>query len=144
MLPYLLASLFLVAPSPVLTVPIAEAAIVYDFNSTSTVADYVANQAIQFDVPVNRALYISKNESSFIATTTGDMELKCRVGVNKGKPVRARGIFQITDCYHPEVTDQEAFSVEWSTRWAMERMRDDATCRKEWTTCRVYLGKDGT
>lgn len=121
----------------ILTVPVAEAAPLV-LNSTSTIAAYVAQQAALFGVPEEKALYIAKNESGFIAISIGDMNLICKGGINKGKPVRARGLFQITECSHPEVTDQEAYDPVWATAWAMPRLKDRTICEKEWTTCRNY------
>lgn len=33
-----------------------------------------------------------------------------------------RGPFQINNFYHKEVTDKQAFDLEWSTKWTMERI----------------------
>lgn len=33
-----------------------------------------------------------------------------------------RGLFQINNFFHSEVTDEQAFDLEWSTKWTMERI----------------------
>lgn len=33
-----------------------------------------------------------------------------------------RGVFQINSYYHGEVTDAQAFDLEWATRWTMDRI----------------------
>lgn len=45
---------------------------------------------------------------------------------------QARGLFQITRKYHPEVSDKQAFNPYWSLRWAINVWyAGDAA--KEWT-----------
>lgn len=124
----------------ILTVQIAEAATIAPLTSPDDIAAYVTQQATWAEVPTRRALYVAGHESFFVATSTGDLTITCHQGPNRGKPVRARGVWQITDCYHPEVSDAEAYSVEWSTAWALPLLADPATCRHEWTQCRRYYG----
>jgi len=35
---------------------------------------------------------------------------------------RDRGVFQINDYWQRQVTDEQAFDVEWSTKWTMKRI----------------------
>lgn len=79
-----------------------------------------------------------EHESGFNPNDVGDMDLTCPIGPYKGKPVYAQGIWQITRCYHGEVSHEQALDVVWSTQWAMDRLKDKDTCKKEWTTCRWY------
>lgn len=141
MLEFIIAVLLVIPTDPsVLTVPIVHAAELD--TSTTTVAEYVAQEARDAGVPLARALYVARVESKgFDAFATGDMDITCPRGPNKGKPVRARGLWQITECYHPEVTDAEAYSFIWSTQWALPRLKNPATCRQEWTACRAYLNR---
>ncbi len=131
----LLSALFIPLDYSQLTVPI-EVAPTYDFTSTTSVAIFIESQSRLNFVPVKRALAVSGGESHFIASSTGDMNIICP---RTGKPVRARGIWQITECYHPEVSDEQAYDVASSTAWAMDRLGDDETCKQEWTQCRLYL-----
>ena len=64
------------------------------------------------------------DESSGSSTVIGDMNIICKKGPNKGKPVRARGLFQITECHWPKITDEQAFNPVWSTLWAAERFKE--------------------
>jgi|TARA_R100001530_G_scaffold107198_1_gene74930 hypothetical protein len=38
----------------------------------------------------------------------------------RGDDGHARGLFQIHDIHHPEITDAQADSIDWSTRWAIQ------------------------
>jgi len=49
---------------------------------------------------------------------------------NNGRHGVDRGVFQINDKYHPEVSNECAFSVECATRWTMERI--NAGYQNEW------------
>lgn len=90
-----------------------------------------------------RVDYIINNESQYDPTQIGDMNLICPIGPNKGKPVRARGWFQITECYHPEVSDAQAFDYIWALKWSIPKINNEKTCKIEWTACRWhYDGKD--
>jgi len=46
------------------------------------------------------------------------------VNTQNNKPAHSkdRGLFQISDYWHKEVSDEVAFSVELSTKWAMEKI----------------------
>lgn len=75
------------------------------------------------------------------ASTTirdGDMAITCPAGPNKGKPVRARGLWQFTECYHPEVSDAEAYDMASSTTLALPLLRNEKTCRNQFSTCDQY------
>lgn len=137
MLPLALSAVLLLSaqdPS-ILTIPSA------DFTATSTVAHYIKTEAGPWWQ--ERALFIAEHESQFVFNQRGDMQLTC-LNVKSpyyGQPVEARGIWQITKCYHPEVTDAQADDVVWSTAWAMTRLTSDKLCAQEWTQCRLYLQK---
>ncbi|MFA6991933.1 MAG: hypothetical protein WC269_01470 [Candidatus Gracilibacteria bacterium] len=67
-------------------------------------------------------------ESGLRADAVGDMNIICP---RTGKSVRARGMFQITECYHPEVTDEQAFDPYWSARWTKQML--DAGEGHQWS-----------
>ena len=81
--------------------------------------------------------YIITQESGYVATSTGDMDITCK---RTGKPVRAKGIFQITDCWFPQISDEQAYDPIWSMDWAIPFIANKKTCEMLWTTCRVYYG----
>lgn len=125
--------------SALLTVPVAHAAAL---EAPLTPQAYIEQQARLYNVSVPLALYVAGHESpGFIATSTGDMNIICRSGPNRGKPVRAKGNWQITDCYHAEVTDAQAFDLTWSTAWAMPILKNPVTCKHEFSTCRDYYAQ---
>jgi hypothetical protein len=80
---------------------------------------------------------IVEGESSFNAEAIGDMDVICNFGPNKGKPVRARGIVQITECSHPEITDEQAFDPDWALTWAVGVIEKGDEW-KEWTVCNCF------
>lgn len=41
-----------------------------------------------------------------------------------------RGVFQINDYFHPEVSDEQAFDIEWATKWTMGRI--ESGYQHEW------------
>lgn len=58
---------------------------------------------------------------------------------NKPSHSRDRGIFQINDYWHPEVSDAQAFDVEFSTKWTMDRINKGF--QHEWMCNRIILKK---
>ncbi len=78
--------------------------------------------------------HIVDHESMASTTKIGDMTIICPVGINKGKPVRARGVIQITECYHPEITDEEAFDPNFSLNYLGSEL-SKGKCKAEWSTC---------
>ncbi len=60
----------------------------------------------------------------------------------KGKFVNARGCWQITKLYHPEITDAQADDLIFSTEWSLNVIKNKALCLHEFSTCRdFYSGK---
>lgn len=92
----------------------------------------------KYDVPRAVLDYIISNESSYRKDAVGDMDIICK---RTGKPVRARGILQITECYYPNIPDECAFDVECSLEKMILLIKDENTCRSQWTTCRNYFNQ---
>lgn len=105
------------------------------------VREYVITQAKISGVHVAKIDYIVTNESHYNPKAIGDMDVPC---TNKkspiyGKSAHARGIWQITRCWYPEITDEQAHSVEWSTKWALKVIANSKKdCVTQWTTCRNW------
>ncbi|MEO8361593.1 MAG: hypothetical protein ABI672_16280 [Vicinamibacteria bacterium] len=100
--------------------------------------DYVAAHAAKLGVDADLAVCIAEHESKFQADALGDGDLICPL---TGAPQRSRGLFQISDCWHPEVPDDIAFSVTSATEWALSRMKDGHL--SEWSTygsCKKSVG----
>ncbi len=79
--------------------------------------------------------YIVDGESGYDPTQKGDLTLKCK---STGKAVYARGLLQITRCFHPEISDAQAFDLDFSLNWALPLLKNEASCKREWTVCRRY------
>ncbi len=73
---------------------------------------------------------IVSRESQWNVKAVGDMQLVCP---KTGKPVRAKGLMQITDCYWPDISDDEAFDPTFALTWAAEKLAN-GEC-KLWSTC---------
>lgn len=75
---------------------------------------------------------IVSEESGYVADARGDLTLTCK---RTGKPVRARGLVQITECWWPKVTDEQAddpdFALDFLAKWLAK-----GHC-KLWSTCPI-------
>lgn len=97
------------------------------------VRSYVLAQASSTGVWVAKIDHMVENESHYNPKAIGDMQIIC---ARTGKPVRARGLWQITQCYHPEISDAQAFDPEWSTAWALNIIANSKKdCVSQWTQC---------
>ncbi|MBK5255235.1 MAG: transglycosylase SLT domain-containing protein [Vicinamibacteria bacterium] len=89
----------------------------------------MAAQAAKVGINADLAVCIAEHESRFRPDALGDSHLTCPM---TGEPQRSRGLFQISDCWHPEVSDEVAFSVSSATEWALARMQRGYA--REWST----------
>ncbi len=96
-----------------------------------SVEEIVRDKARSSNLNEDKVLFITKCESELDPTKLGDGNLTCP---STGKPMRSRGIWQINQCYHPEVSDKHAFDPEWATDWAI-KMFKKGTDSQEWLTC---------
>ena|SRR3990167_7489674 len=87
----------------------------------------------KYDTPQGLLLAIVKAESSLNPLAEGDMDIICR---RTGEPVRARGLVQITACWHPSVSDEEAYDPAFSLEFLAKNLKK-GRCHW-WTTCRRY------
>ncbi|MGE0406136.1 MAG: transglycosylase SLT domain-containing protein [Candidatus Korobacteraceae bacterium] len=101
--------------------------------SKSSVRALIKNAAIEHGIDPTIALFIVEKESQFDHHAKGDGHLPvCPIGPNQGKPQRSRGLWQINDCYHHEVSDAIAFDPVKSTAWALRRIKRGYI--HEWST----------
>lgn len=101
------------------------------------IAEYILKKAQRTGNPAERSLGVAKKESGLKHDVIGDMDIICPRGVNEGKPVRARGIWQITECYYPQVSDEVAFDPILSTDFVMDNgLLKDGVCQSQFTTCK--------
>jgi len=97
--------------------------------------DYITQEALKMGVDPRLALYVWTHEGQGNLTARGDLHLTCK---RTGAPVNARGGWQITECYHPEVSDACADDLECSTKVAMPWLVEKKKCMQEFSTCRAY------
>ena len=110
----------------------------YDWCQNLAIVDMVTCYAKKYNVDQRLAHYVVRNESRYNVKAVGDMSITCRYGVNKGLPVRARGLVQITDCYYPSINDEQAFDPVFNLEFGMKLMADREDCISQFSTCRRY------
>ena len=79
--------------------------------------------ADKYDISTTTLFNLIESESKWNPKALGDMNIDCKQGVNAGKPVRARGLAQITDCYNASTTDEEAFDPEYALEFAAKQIK---------------------
>lgn len=94
--------------------------------------------ANKYKVPLPLAHYIVKNESGYNPKNIGDKYIICK---RTGQAVYARGMMQITRCYHQNVTDAQAFDVNFNLNYGMKLASNKQTCISQFSTCRDYYNK---
>ena len=81
------------------------------------VKQLIIEKSEEYKVNPQLALFIVQKESNFDPLAIGDEHLTCNLSKspNFGKPIRSRGLWQISDCSNWEVSDLEAFDIVSST-----------------------------
>jgi len=128
---FLIAVLFTLLPFAVVSYARAPAPI--EIIETIAPIDYAdAINKISEEYNVDREImeHIIFNESRFNPNAVGDMHITCE---RTGDPVYARGLAQITRCFYPDVTDEQAFNADYSMRFLAEHLSQGLCDR--WTTC---------
>lgn len=96
-----------------------------------SVEEVIRGKARLNNIDEDKVIFIARCESQIDPNALGDGHFTCK---KTGNPMRSRGIWQINECGHAEVTDEQAFDVNWSTDWAMEIFKKGNE-GKEWKTC---------
>lgn len=96
-----------------------------------TPEDLIREQARANNLDEEKIIFIARCESQIEPDALGDSHLIC---AKTRKPVRSRGVWQINNCAHPEISDEQAFDLEWSTDWAIEIFKKGEET-KEWRRC---------
>lgn len=124
---------------PIYATPlVSDSAIALAPLSISTVSALADAAAAEHGIDPQRLKNTLWGESSYQADAVGDMKLLCRQGPFRGLPVRARGLAQITRCYHPEVSDFEAFSPRFAVDWMAEEIAEGHGCRESSVYRKLY------
>ena len=103
--------------------------------SKKSMQDIAYRMAKEYKVPYALVEYMVAGESSWRPKALGDMNQTCK---RTGKPIRARGILQLTECYWGHITDVCAFDVACALKVSLPLMAKKETCMREWSTCRRY------
>lgn len=102
-----------------------------------TIEQKIDRIAIEHGIATTTLFNLAMAESSLNPNAIGDMDSTCLVGANKGLPVRAKGLMQITQCYNPDITDEQAFNPDWALNWGADIIaRGDAW--KTWVVANCY------
>lgn len=88
--------------------------------SKADISWYLSVMATKYNVSESTMDIIVQGESQYNdMTKDGDMNIICE---RTGLPVRARGLVQITECYFPQITDEEARSVPFALEFLAKNM----------------------
>lgn len=106
--------------------------------SAGEAANYVEHEAPLYGINPNLAVCIAYNESQWQGNRIGDDDKICPdvSSPNYGKREHSRGWWQISDCYHPEVSNAVAFSLVSSTQWALNQIANGKVT--QWSTYKLY------
>lgn len=120
--------------------PVAVEAVAIESPATpETIEGMIRSKAHSNNLDEEKIIFVARCESQIEPRSIGDGHLTCS---RTGEQVSSRGIWQINNCAHPEISDEQAFDPMWSTDWAMEVFKkgDEG---KEWKRCtsRYFAGK---
>lgn len=104
------------------------------FSMADTIPELISHYAVKYEVSEALMTTIVRGESDFDPLAVGDMSITCK---RTDQPVRARGAVQITECYFPEITDDQAFDPDFAISFLAEKL-SEGQCGL-WTTCPVKL-----
>jgi hypothetical protein len=93
--------------------------------SSSSVKEYVQNEAVIYGVNPELALCIVSHESQFVPTKLGPEKR----GVSQG-------LWQIYSLAWPNITRAQTFDVVWSTNWALDKISNGQV--HLWSTYHKY------
>jgi hypothetical protein len=113
-----------------------------EVDQSAVYENYVRLEARKAGISERLALYIWTHEGGNDLNAIGDMKLTCKTGLNKGKPVRAKGGWQFTDCGHPEISDTCAFDLRCATTQALPLLKIKETCISQFSTCKDFYEKE--
>lgn len=103
--------------------------------SKQEIVQLVDKYADKHGVPNDLAHYIVSKESTYNPKNLGDKNIICK---RTGGPVNARGLMQITQCFHPNVTDEQAYDADFNLDYGMKLASKKETCIQQFSTCRDY------
>ena len=90
--------------------------------SAETIEKFIRQESRKYGVNPEIAVFVAYKESQYHLDTLGDSG-------------HSRGLYQISDIYHPEISDECAFSLQCSTRFFMKQVL--AGKLSEWSTWRL-------
>lgn len=123
---------------------VAHAEDVDQLQTKQQIKDYVLSEAVKARVDVHKIDYIVEHESHYDPKAIGDLNVVCsnKKSPYYGKETYARGLWQITRCWYPDITDEQAHDVKWSTEWALNVIGNSRKdCITQWSTCRAWYGE---
>lgn len=111
----------------------SQAPILPELTSKEEMVAYVRQEAVKASVSPDLAEYIVTHESQWNCEARGDLE-----PMADGVPAYARGCWQITQKYHPNVPDSCTDDIRCSTQYSLPLLKDRSVCIREFSTCRSY------
>jgi hypothetical protein len=101
-------------------IPLQNFTLAHLTNEQFRITEYLYTTAIEESIPPEKLLLLAECESRFETDRVGDKNKICEA---TGNPMRSRGLFQINDCYWPEVSDKQAEDYKWATNWAVDKIK---------------------
>ena len=113
-----LANTTITIPPPTQYEPVREVIVeqVAELNSTSTVRNYVEQEAIKVGVDPKMVYSIVNCESGFVPQQSKHL-------TKTGEQEDSWGVWQIHLPSHPTITREQAMDVEWSTNWSLGEIK---------------------
>lgn len=111
------------------------------YTTTEEIRELVDITADKYGIKRSKLHYIVRNESQYDPNAIGDTKITCTAKNSPfyGEPVYARGLGQITRCYYPEITDEEAFDPVFNIEKTAEIIsQGTGHCKSQFTTCKNY------
>ena len=118
--------------------------------STSTIRQYALNEAKKAGIWVEKFEWMMEKESKWNPHARGDQKIeanghgKC---TNKksplyGNPANARGLAQITTCWYPQVTDEQADDYKFAVDFMIDQILvSKEHCTTQYSTCAEWYEK---
>lgn len=114
---------------------LAVAPVHYEAPKPKTISELIHDNAVKYGVSEWLMTEIIRNESRNKPTAKGDADYVCK---RTGQISPSYGLVQISSCWHPEVTYEQATNPAFAIEFLAKGIAA-GKCRSEWTTCRALI-----
>jgi len=99
-----------------------------------SIQELIKQKSAEYGVDPIIPIVIVENESRYNPTAKGDLNYVCKA---TGEIAPSHGLAQINECWHPEVTLEQAHDVEFSIEFLVKAI-SEGKC-KQWATCPLAM-----